>query len=111
MTSWLIFEESIDRRAIHLSLDTHVLEQAMCSFSKVYWHSDKFVDRLIPDYALSLSLSLSLLSLSFSLFLFLFLIHMKTQGRMRKQAHTCGGVGAETDAKLQMGFLLDCRRL
>lgn len=28
MTSWLIFEESIDRRAVHLSLDTHVERQA-----------------------------------------------------------------------------------
>lgn len=28
VTSWLIFEESIDRRAVHLSLDTHVGRQA-----------------------------------------------------------------------------------
>lgn len=44
VTSWLIFEESIDRRAVHLSLDTHVGEQAERSCPGT--HTGRFVNSL-----------------------------------------------------------------
>lgn len=39
VTSWLIFEESIDRRAVHLSLDTHVGEPA----ERSCWHTHRWL--------------------------------------------------------------------
>lgn len=82
VTSWLIFEESIDRRAVHLSLDTHVGEQAESSCAGT--HAGSRVDSLwmhpkICTESAHSSFYFLLLSLSPSLFPFSFFCSKKEE--------------------------------